>query len=198
MFTSHLLLAVAWIFYGILHSVLADRKVKQYIMRRTGPLSRYYRSFYNILALSLFALLILWLFSMETRNVWTPVFPQFIAGMMMFIPGIIGIVLILKKYFVTSQGFKDLFYEGGKPVLVTDGLHRFVRHPLIFQYFFIFMGSVPVITFMVIAGHQYSGHHIYADRYQAGRKKTCSHLWRTIYKLSQIRTHDMAKDQVRS
>lgn len=140
MFTSHLLLAVAWIFYGILHSVLADRKVKQYIMRRTGPLSRYYRSFYNILALSLFALLILWLFSMETRNVWTPVFPQFIAGMMMFIPGIIGIVLILKKYFVTSQGFKDLFYEGGKPVLVTDGLHRFVRHPLYFSTFLFLWG----------------------------------------------------------
>ena len=152
MFSSHIWLALGWTGYGVLHSLLADKKVKQFIRDRSGKSFRYYRSLYNLVAFLLLAALIYWLIRIPTQKIWTPVIPQYFIGGIMVITGITGMLVVLKKYFVTSAGFRDLFYEGGTPNLVVEGLHRIVRHPLYVSTFLFLWGLLllfPVWSLLV-------------------------------------------------
>ena len=153
MFTSHLLLALAWTGYCTLHSILADKGVKLFIRHRIGASFTYYRTFYNLFAFVLLALLIIWQLNITTKRIWQPNDLLYILGGLMTIAGLTGMGIILKKYFITSNGFTDLFYEGGTPVLVTDGLHRFVRHPLYFGTFLFLWGLfllIPIWSLLVV------------------------------------------------
>lgn len=153
MFISHLLLAIAWSIFGILHSFLAGKNVKEFARRNTGKWFRYYRSFYNIVAFLLLAILLYWMVKMPSKPLWNTFFLQYIIGTLMAVPGILGIITILRKYFITSKGFRDLFYEGGTPVLVIDGFHRRVRHPLYFFTFLFLWGMLlifPVWSLLVV------------------------------------------------
>jgi protein-S-isoprenylcysteine O-methyltransferase Ste14 len=137
----------------MLHSILADKTVKNHIRHRIGPLFRYYRTFFNLVSIVLAAILVLWQINMPTKMIWHPIFLQYIFGGMMAVAGITGMGICLKKYFDTSDGFNDLIYEGGTPVLVTDGLNRFVRHPLYFSTFILIWGiflCFPVWTLLVV------------------------------------------------
>jgi len=81
-----------------------------------------------------------------------PVLPQYFIGGIILVTGITGILVVLKKYFVTSAGFRDLFYEGGTPKLVVAGLHRIVRHPLYLSTFLFLWGGlllIPVWSLLV-------------------------------------------------
>jgi methanethiol S-methyltransferase len=152
MFSSHIWLALGWTAYGVLHSLLADKKVKKFIRDRSGTSFRYYRSFYNLIAFLLLAALIYWLIRIPTQKIWMPVLSQYFIGGAMVISGIAGMVIVLKKYFVTSAGFRDLFYEGGTPKLVVGGLHRIVRHPLYLSTFLFLWGLLlllPVWSLLV-------------------------------------------------
>ena len=152
MFISHIWLALGWTGYCILHSLLADKKVKLYIRNRSGTSFRYYRTFYNLVAFLLLVALLYWLIRIPTEKIWTPVLPQYFIGGLMVITGIIGMALVLKKYFVTSAGFRDLFYEGGTPKLVVEGLHKIVRHPLYLSTFLFLWGLLlllPVWSLLV-------------------------------------------------
>ena len=153
MFTSHLLLALAWMGYCTMHSILADQGVKLFIRQRIGASFTYYRTFYNLFAFVLLALLIIWQLNITTKRIWQPFYPLYILGGLMTIAGLTVMGIILKKYFITSNGFKDLFYEGGTPVLVTDGLHRFVRHPLYLGTFLFLWGLfllIPIWSLLVV------------------------------------------------
>jgi methanethiol S-methyltransferase len=130
MIVSHILLAIAWIFYCTLHSILAGSRLKLYLKKYLGHSYKYYRTFYNLLAVGLLVILLLWLIRMPSPLIWNPVFLQHIVALIMTVIGLVGMSICLRKYFLTSVGFRDLFYEGGNPTLVIDGLHRIVRHPL--------------------------------------------------------------------
>ena len=160
MFTSHLLLGLAWAGYCVLHSLLADLKVKQFFRARSGNSFRYYRSFYNLVAFLLLVALLIWIVIMPSQKIWNAVLPQYFIGGLLAVAGFTGISVVLKKYFVTSEGFRDLFYEGGTPTLVIDGLHRYVRHPLYLSTFLFLWGLlllIPVwsmlVTNVVITGY---------------------------------------------
>lgn len=140
MFISHLLLALAWSAYCLLHSILAKKTVKNHIRYQIGPSFRYYRAFFNLVSIVLLAILVLWQINLPTRMIWPPIFFQYILGGILAVAGVTGMAICLKKYFDTSDGFNDLFYEGGTPVLVTDGLNRYVRHPLYFSTFLFIWG----------------------------------------------------------
>lgn len=140
MFSQHIILALFWTGYFLLHSLLADMRVKQKMLQLTGRFFKYYRSLYNAIALVLLATLMIWQIKLPSKRIWAPFIPQYILGALMMFLGFTGMVLILKKYFFSSNGFRDLFLEGGKPVLVTNGLHRWVRHPLYMGTFLFIWG----------------------------------------------------------
>ncbi len=142
MFTSHIVLALAWAGYCILHSMLANTKVKQFFRDRLGDAFRFYRSFYLLTAGVLLVFLVKWQIGILTNWIWQPFWLQYPVGIVMVIAGLAGIAICLRKYFLSSAGFKDLVYEGGTPVLVINGIHRLVRHPLYLSTFIFIWGML--------------------------------------------------------
>jgi len=144
MITNHILLALAWSLYCLLHSVLASKGIKNYLKQKLGRKVSYYRIFYNLLSTVLLILILAWQIKTPTKRIWTPFFMQYPFAIFMIIAGFSGMVFCLRKYFITSAGFRDLFYEGGRPVLVIDGIHKHVRHPLYLTTFIFVWGILLV------------------------------------------------------
>jgi len=144
MLTNHILLALAWSLYCLLHSVLANKGIKEYLKQKMGSRFSYYRVFYILLATILLILIIAWQIKLPTKLIWTPFFAQYPVAIFMITAGFSGMFYCLRKYFLTSAGFRDLFYEGGLPVLVIDGIHNYVRHPLYLSTFIFVWGILLV------------------------------------------------------
>jgi methanethiol S-methyltransferase len=153
MLLSHLLLALAWGIYCSLHSILAGTGWKRYIRKHLHQSFKYYRSFYNLVAIVLLIFLVIWQTRIPSPEIWHPFTLQFIPALLMTVTGLSGMAICLKKYFLSSGGFRDLFYEGGTPILVIEGLHRLVRHPLYLSTFIFLWGLflfIPIWSFFIV------------------------------------------------
>jgi protein-S-isoprenylcysteine O-methyltransferase Ste14 len=147
---SHLLLTLGWVAYGLIHSLLASVRVKEKFRGLLGSWFRYYRLAYSLIALGLLALLIFWQLRIPSLQLWKPNLYTRIPASILIISGLAGIVICLKKYLVSPEGFSDLFVEGKKPVLQIKGFHRYVRHPLYLSTFLFLTGlliAFPSLSF---------------------------------------------------
>lgn len=118
--------------WGIVHSVLASVKFKEFLRGILGEqLMVAYRFIYNIFALVTFApiyLLVRILPDIQLYKVSSP------WNVLIFAGQGIALILLLVSFLQTGPlSFVGLsqFWEGEKPpALVTGGMYRFVRHPL--------------------------------------------------------------------
>jgi len=123
-----LLAALAW---GVLHSLLATWGAKKRTLRRLEP--RWYRLFYNLVAgLTLLPVLAL-LALLPDRTLYTisaPWVAGFILGQL--IAAIALVVGLLQTGVWSFLGLRQLVHPSGEAPteLVTGGLYRWVRHPL--------------------------------------------------------------------
>lgn len=150
MVLSHLLLTLGWVTYGLLHSFLASPGVKDKFRQVSGSRFRYYRLLYSLLALVFLGLLIFWQLSIPSMPMWKSTLYTRIPAYLIILTGLTGMVICLKKYLISPEGFSDLFFEGKKPELQIKGLHRIVRHPLYLSTFIFLIGLVlafPSISF---------------------------------------------------
>ena len=141
MLGSHLLLGLSWIIYFFLHSLLAHLPVKNWFRKKTGPAFKYYRLVYSVIALVFLVPPLYLLMTSTSVKFWDLTFLSGFGAAFLTGVGLAGMVSCLKKYIGSSEGFRDLFYEGMKPELQVKGLHRFVRHPLYLSTF-IFLGGI--------------------------------------------------------
>lgn len=127
----YLWLILYWTLFGVVHSVLAMRRWKSWMQQVLGKYYRYYRFVYSLIALILLLWVLYFQFSLPARVAWPmPLAIQIIAGILAA-SGIIIMVVSMRKYFFTHSGI-DVFFQQ-KPAVIslqTNGLHRFVRHPL--------------------------------------------------------------------
>jgi protein-S-isoprenylcysteine O-methyltransferase Ste14 len=135
MLSSHLLLALAWIGYFIIHSLMAHMPVKNWFREKMGPSYKFYRLVYSICALALLFPLLYWQICIPSPRLWAEIPFIRIPATLFTVVGFLGAVICLKNYLVSTEGFKDLFFEGLKPELQIRGLHRIVRHPLYLSTF---------------------------------------------------------------
>ncbi len=130
---QYFVLAYCWILYCVVHSFLADERVKGHIQTLMKGSYKYYRPLYAIFAtLTLIALL--WFhFSINSNELFVPnLFIKVIGYLITFLGAVIMIICI-KKYFYELSGLKALKEKEEVPnTLQTSGLHSFVRHPLYF------------------------------------------------------------------
>ena len=59
-----------WFTYGVLHSVLAANRVKQFFRQKMGVGYRYYRLIYNLLAVVFLAGLIFYQWMLPVQSLW--------------------------------------------------------------------------------------------------------------------------------
>lgn len=127
---QHVLVALCWIFYCVLHTVLASVRTKRRVQKIVGERYRYYRLFYTVFAALTLAAIVLYQFSVSSARLFQTSLPTTIFGRLLAAAGLSLMIVCIKKYFVSLSGLKSLFQERPQAVLMITGIHRFVRHPL--------------------------------------------------------------------
>lgn len=131
------LLALAWILYGLLHSLLASTAVKTGLRRRFPAQFRAYRLVYNLLA-GILLLPPLWLlFSYPGTLLWHWPVPVNRLADLLALLAVAGFVWSLRYYdtgeFLGTRQLRDS-RDGvqDRAPLTISPLHRWVRHPWYF------------------------------------------------------------------
>ncbi|NTS41689.1 isoprenylcysteine carboxylmethyltransferase family protein [Flavisolibacter sp. BT320] len=141
MLQSHIFVAVLWISYCVLHSVLASLWVKRAAQKWLGKKFKHYRLFYTVFAaLSLLAIVIYQLQIESSALLPASVFTQ-IAGIIIGLSGLVIMFICIKKYFVSLSGIKSLVEEKPSTELMIAGIHRYTRHPLYLGTFLAIWGA---------------------------------------------------------
>jgi protein-S-isoprenylcysteine O-methyltransferase Ste14 len=153
MLSSHLLLALGWIGFFFIHSLMADKGTKNRFRKKMGASFKFYRLIYSIAAIGLLAPLLYLQVEITSLKLWGNSWLTITAGTLLTTTGLCGMIICLKKYLVSPEGFKDLFFEGARPELQVRGLHRFVRHPLYLSTFVLLGGMVvffPLLSNLIV------------------------------------------------
>jgi protein-S-isoprenylcysteine O-methyltransferase Ste14 len=151
---SPLIVLLAVVVYGIVHSLLASNGIKNLVRRLFGSFAdRWYRLAYNIFAvISLLPVLALpALLSDETLYlIPSPWLYLTLLGQVLAV----GLLLVglLQTGVWSFLGFRQLIAgdEGGGTRLEVRGLYRYVRHPL-YTAGLLFIWMTPVMTMNVLA-----------------------------------------------
>ncbi len=140
-----LLLAVLWVVFGLLHSVLADLRVKAWAAGLLGGAYRFYRIGYNLLFLTLLSgILYLTFWRDESAMFFGPSQMTTLTGYALLAVG--GVLMLVSFSGFDVSEFLGFAYlkpaEPGKQVetLRTTGLYAWVRHPLYFATFVLIAG----------------------------------------------------------
>ena len=134
---SYIVLCFLWIGYCFLHSLLANSRIKTNLQLKTGISNRWYRLAYNLFALAGLILIIIFQVNMESSLLFkkSPVIK--VLSIFFIVSGIFIMAICIKGYFKQLSGIKNI-----NPVLVTTGIHRYVRHPLYLGTFIFLAGGV--------------------------------------------------------
>ena len=127
---SHILLGAGWAAACTLHSLLAGTGVKSRIRQRLGSRYRYYRLAYNLFALASFGTLVGALGGLPSPSLWSASPVTDLLAWPMALGGLLIMYVSIRRFFLSFSGIQDLRGPAPPPTLQTDGLYRFVRHPL--------------------------------------------------------------------
>jgi methanethiol S-methyltransferase len=130
MLSTHIILAVAWILYCVLHSVFASLRFKQAMRRLIGAYFKFYRLYYTLFAFLGFAALIYYLLILPSYRVFQTNNYTLIAGGIVSLFGASIVVICIWKYFFQLSGLRSLVEERKSNELMITGIHKYVRHPL--------------------------------------------------------------------
>lgn len=127
---EHFILAASWVIYCTLHSVLAGMGVKWKMKSWLKSNYRYYRLGYVIFSFAGLIFLVYYHLTLPPIIVFEPMKAVTIAGLVVLIPGLLLMLVCIKKYFMNLSGLRNLFFDHETDRLMTKGIHRYIRHPL--------------------------------------------------------------------
>lgn len=130
--TQHWVLAALWLLFGVVHSITATSRFKGLVQRMAGKHFIYYNIAYSLLALITLLPVIYYQFSITSFYLFKPGIVVMIASTAGISVAAIVCGYSIYKYFVPLSGVAILINKDFKPGLKTDGLNRYVRHPLYF------------------------------------------------------------------
>ena len=129
---QHWVLAFLWILYGVIHSLTATVFFKRFIQRNTGRYFIYYRLVYSVFALVSLLLIVYYQFSIYSFNLFDNTLFTLSAASTGIVAGILIMAYCIYQYFVLLSGVAVLINKNEKPFLKTNGLNKYMRHPLYF------------------------------------------------------------------
>lgn len=139
---AYILLAILWIAYYGMHSILASMRAKRFVASRFPKIWRYYRVAYNVIAVLGAGVIFMYQWSLPTvMQMPTKAWMLCLGAIIIFIGLFIGGAAFLSFDKSEFFGLKQL---EGKPEkkgkLLTSGLYSMVRHPLYFALILIISG----------------------------------------------------------
>jgi protein-S-isoprenylcysteine O-methyltransferase Ste14 len=134
MIFSFWLILLAVLVYGLIHSLLASLRFKNFLYQRYGPeVNHWFRLAYNFIAVvTLLPILILPII-LPDNHIYTIPFPWSIFSVLCQLIAMLALVIGLGQTGAASfLGIHQLLHpeDTSPPRFVTGGLYRYVRHPL--------------------------------------------------------------------
>jgi methanethiol S-methyltransferase len=130
LYSNHLFLALFWIIYCVLHSILATEKVKTFFEKTGQNFLRYYRLAYSIFAFITLAFLLYYQYSFSSYTLLHWPGGKYFAIIILVLPGLIIMGISILKYFKLLSGVRSLYQVSPVKSLKLSGIHKYVRHPL--------------------------------------------------------------------
>ena len=146
--SNHYILAVIWIAYCILHSVLAAQSVKSRVVKWWGRYFRYYRFVYTLFAFVGFAAILIFQVSISSPLLFSSYGSVLWLGVLFAAIGGALVMLNIFKYFMQLSGVRWLTQEHPQATLERKGFHQYVRHPLYFSTFLFIWGLWVVYPYL--------------------------------------------------
>ncbi len=147
MVSNHILVAVLWIVFGVLHSVLASGSVKDKVREKTSEKFKFYRPAYVLFFFVLMTVIILFQSTMRQILLVHPSRPILISGILICLTGLVLMILCIQKYFFSLSGLKSIFIQQPTSTLLITGIHRHVRHPLYLGTFLFIWGLLLLLPY---------------------------------------------------
>jgi methanethiol S-methyltransferase len=129
MILNHVILAMLWIIYCVLHSVLASEWLKRKLRQKLNNY-KWYRLWYTIFAFVFLAGLLYYQIRINTVKLFTANDLLLIAGSVIGFSGLILMAICIRKYFMNLSGLRSLVIENFSNELQITGIHKYIRHPL--------------------------------------------------------------------
>jgi protein-S-isoprenylcysteine O-methyltransferase Ste14 len=127
MIQIHFLLAFLWFLFCFSHSFFADNRVKKIITTCFSMLPGFYRLLYNCFAIVFLTGIIIFHFRVKSPLVYSQNSFSVILSMLFMSTGLAVMISCIKEYFKQHSGF---YHQSDLPTLITEGMHKRVRHPL--------------------------------------------------------------------
>ncbi|HVK96824.1 MAG TPA: isoprenylcysteine carboxylmethyltransferase family protein [Flavisolibacter sp.] len=148
MLINHLLLAVFWTVYCVLHSVMAGITIKEKLKNVLGKKFIYYRLFYTVFALVTLVWIFLFQLSIDSPLLFQTSTILRIAGYIIATIGLLIMLVCIKGYFMSLSGLKSLFQATATNTLIISGIHKYVRHPLYLGTFTFIWGLLVIFPYL--------------------------------------------------
>jgi methanethiol S-methyltransferase len=149
-------ITLALILYFILHSLLANLRVKAFLQQHLIP-ARWYRVLYNLLAVITLIPIFFYLGQSEQTFLFQlPLYLKYIAYAGIALALLLILVALAQYDLGEFSGLSDLrsTQKNQEPILQIKGFNSYVRHPLYFAsllLFWFFFLAVPTKTFLIVA-----------------------------------------------
>ena len=125
-------LILAIILWGILHSLLASTGIKNLLRRAFGNgFMKFYRLLYNIFGVISFLPILYLLITLPDKTLYQIPTPfSYVMRLGQLLSLILLFAAVMQTDVLSFAGLRQLFAEEKPGRLITEGLYRFVRHPL--------------------------------------------------------------------
>ena len=147
MFVNHIILAMLWMVYCVLHSVLASHSLKNRLKQRMKNY-RVYRVWYTLFAFIFLAVLIYYQITIPTITLFSPGNLIVVTGMIIGSSGVLLMLVCIRKYFMSLSGLRSLFIENYSNELQITGVHKYIRHPLYLGTFAFIWGLFLLLPYL--------------------------------------------------
>jgi len=147
MLVSHIILAMLWIVYCALHSLLASDWVKKRLRRQMKHYNRY-RLWYTLFAFIFLVVLVYYQVTIPTKQLFVVTTIILIAGSFISLSGLVLMIICIRKYFMNLSGLRSLFIENYSNELQITGVHKYIRHPLYLGTFAFIWGLFLLLPYL--------------------------------------------------
>lgn len=147
MLVSHIILAVLWIVYCVLHSLFASLAFKEWMEILTDKHFRLYRLYYTLFAFITLTGIILYQLSISQKIIFKSSSFTLMMGGLISLTGLIIMAVCIRKYFMQLSGLRSLIENNGGNKLMITGIHKYVRHPLYSGTFLFIWGLLLLLPY---------------------------------------------------
>ena len=145
---SYVQLALFWMAYCLLHSLLAGTGFKRLAKQWLGHQYAYYRVYYTLFALVTFLAILYYQLQLKPVLLWPVTVAVQLAGSLIALAGLTLMSICIRKYFFSLSGLKSLFTGNPSNTLIISGVHKYIRHPLYFGTFVFIWGLLLVLPYL--------------------------------------------------